>query len=72
MCTHAVILEKKIPRTKNYGSADKQNFSWCLHIRLAVSGKAYPLPSHVMGGGGGERKEREEEQEKKKVFTYLI
>lgn len=54
MCTHAVILEK-IHKTKNYGSADKQNFSWCLHVRLAVSGKAHPLPSHVMGGEKRER-----------------
>lgn len=61
MCTHAVILKK----SQNYESADKQNFSWYLDVYLAVSGKAYSLMSHVMGG-------REREQAREKVLTYLI
>ena len=72
------IEKKKILRTKNRGSADRQIFfSWYLDVHLAVSGKAYPLPSHVMGGGDRQR-ERERgreggrESREKKVFTYLI
>lgn len=52
----------KNPQNQDYGSADKQNVKGIYILRLAVSGKANPLTSHVMGGGEGGR---EEEQEKK-------
>lgn len=59
---------EKNPQNQNYGGADKQNVKGINILHLAVSGKANPLASHVMGGGDGGR----EEEQEKKVFTYLI
>lgn len=62
-CSHI----KKFLRTKIYAIADKNTFSWYLDVHLAVSGKAYPLPSHVMRG-----REKESAREGKSAHLFNL